>query len=309
MHKDFIKVQQGGYYCARGGFHLDPRKPAPVAVISHAHADHAVSGNQKVYCTPPTRALMESRYGSRAAGSFVVCEYGVPFETGEVKITFFPAGHILGSAQVLMEHEGCRYLYTGDFKMQEDATCEPFVQVKADVLITETTFASPSRIHPCPEQEIDRLGGIERTIVIGAYAIGKAQRVTALLARNTGRRIVVHPEIAAFHKVYEAHGIALGSWESYTPGAIKDNPGSVYVVPPRVFARYRRNPSVARAFASGWDHLQQEDIRLQISDHADWNDLIRMVSHSGATTVLTVHGKSGDIIRHFSGTGIKVAEL
>jgi putative mRNA 3-end processing factor len=136
------------------------------AVISHAHADHAKSGNINVYATEATYAFMQLRYGKSAAKVSYTAAYNVPFTIGDVQITFIPAGHMPGSAQVLMEYKGTRYLYTGDYKLQPDTTCEPIEFVKTDVLITESTFADPNTSHPDPVEEIKKLNDIKINILL-----------------------------------------------------------------------------------------------------------------------------------------------
>src|SRR5476649_2000985 len=168
---DFVAFDQNGLYCKYGEFYIDPTQPVSTAVISHAHADHAVSGNGKVFATEATLAFMQLRYGKNAGRPLQPVIYNQPFLIREVKITFIPAGHMLGSAQVLMEYEGIKYLYTGDYKLQADATCEPIEWVKADVLITESTFANPAIIHPDPVAEIKKLNDIKINILLGAYGL------------------------------------------------------------------------------------------------------------------------------------------
>ena len=149
----FISIKNG-LYCKYGDFYVDPVQPVRNAVVSHAHADHAVSGNNRVYCTEATAAFMQLRYGKNAAAEFNIAAYGQPFTIGGIEIMLISAGHMLGSAQVLMVYEGVRYLYTGDYKLQADATCEPLEWVETDVLITESTFANPDILHPDPVAEI-----------------------------------------------------------------------------------------------------------------------------------------------------------
>src|SRR5476651_427756 len=153
---DFIHFNKIGLYCPYGDFYLDPQQPVANAVISHAHGDHAVSGNTNIYCTNATYQFMQIRYGKNAGNTFYLAGYHQKFAVGKVNITFIPAGHMLGSAQVLMEYEGIKYLYTGDYKLQADATCEPYDFVQADVLITESTFANPETSHPDPVEEIKK---------------------------------------------------------------------------------------------------------------------------------------------------------
>ena len=148
IQADFVTLTPQGLYCKAGDFYLDPVMPAPVAIISHAHADHAIGGNDNVFATSATFAFMELRYGKNAGKNKHVISYRQKFHIKDVEITFFPAGHILGSAQILMNYQGISYLYTGDIKLQTDATCEPAQFVAADVLITETTFADPKVAHP-----------------------------------------------------------------------------------------------------------------------------------------------------------------
>ena len=153
---DFVSFDISGLYCRYGDFYIDPQQPVKTAVISHAHADHAIASNNAVYCTEATAAFMQLRYGKNAAKEFNIAAYHQPFIIGGVQVTFIAAGHMLGSAQILMEYQGTKYLYTGDYKLQPDATCEPLEWVKADVLITESTFANPDTIHPDPIAEIKK---------------------------------------------------------------------------------------------------------------------------------------------------------
>ncbi|MDB5011178.1 MAG: exonuclease, partial [Mucilaginibacter sp.] len=159
--EDFVFFDANGLYCKYGDFYIDPQQPVKRAVISHAHADHAISGNNQVYCTDATAQFMQLRYAKSTAKIINKVSYNQPFSIGEVMITFISAGHILGSAQVLMEYEGIKYLYTGDYKLQPDATCEPIELVTADVLITESTFADPQILHPDPIAEIKKLNTIK----------------------------------------------------------------------------------------------------------------------------------------------------
>ena len=157
IQADFLSFNENGLYCPAGDFYLDPGKPVKNAVISHSHGDHATPGNTNVYCTPATAAIMQLRLKKGAGKDFFIKGFHEQFRLNNVLLTFYPAGHILGSAMVLMEYKGFRYLYTGDFKLQEDLTCEPAELVEADVLITETTFANPQIKHPDPAMEIAKL--------------------------------------------------------------------------------------------------------------------------------------------------------
>jgi putative mRNA 3-end processing factor len=309
--EDFLRTGKEGLFCLPGSFHIDPKRSVNIAVISHAHADHAVSGNRFVYCTPATRALMTERYGDKAAYRFIQKNYGEVFVINGVKVSFYPAGHILGSAQVLMEHNNTRYLYTGDFKLQKDQSCEEFVLVQTDILITESTFARPEDSHPDPVSEITKLNEYRKNILIGAYSLGKAQRVTDLLSRYCPeKQVVVHSSIGRYHKIYREMNFSPGKWLPYSREEIRKSENIVYIVPPAVFLRYKNNTQFLKAFATGWDHTYPfTDFRLTISDHADWKDILELIKLTGAKKVFTVHGEGGNLRKHFYNSGLTVDVL
>lgn len=298
---DFIVTDTNGLYCPYGDFYLDAQQPVQRAVVSHAHADHAVAGNRAVYCTAPTADLMVLRYGKNAAKSFELYNYHEPFTIGNVRITFISAGHILGSAQVLMEYEGTRYLYTGDYKVQPDATCNPIEWVKADVLITESTFANPATQHPDPVAEIKKLNDIKSNILLGAYALGKSQRLINLI--NTWcpqKTILVHHKIMPVNQVYQKHNFNLGKYQLYNRKLMKEQNQYIYLVPPFTFDSYFRAKGVKRLFASGWKNLQtNEHDTLFISDHVDWNDILQCVNFVQPQQIWTLHGDGSHLKAHF----------
>lgn len=308
---NFISFTKAGLYCIPGDFYLDPKRIVQTAVISHAHGDHAIPNNVNVYCTKGTKELMGMRYNASARSIFHLKNYNEEFNFNGVKITLHPAGHILGSAQVLMEYEGEKYLYTGDFKLQEDGSCEAFEFVECDHLITETTFADPDYDHPEPIDEILKLNESTQNIVVGAYAVGKAQRITRLLSEYCPeKKIYIHNGVAAFHKVYEAHDRSLGKWHQYRRQEFLDDSNAVYILPPSHFARYSRNKTVLKIFATGWKRSYYScDRILRISDHADWNGVLTLVNKSKAKNVYTVHGDGSHLIRHLQGSGIGVRKL
>lgn len=300
--EDFLVFDERGLYCRHGNFYLDPKQPVKHAVTSHAHGDHAIRGNENVYCTAGTAAIMECRYKKLAAENFNTYPYREIVNLNGVQISFIPAGHILGSAQVLMIYEGVRYLYTGDFKLQTDATCEPMEFVQADVLITETTFANPATQHPDFVQEIKKLNDSNHNILLGAYALGKAQRLIYLInSYCPDRQILVHHSILPLNQVYESFGYHLGKYEPYQRKIMKAHThGYVYIVPPMTFDSYFRAKNVLRAFASGWERLQlQNDISLLISDHADWNDILKTVEQVNPKHIWTLHGDGRLLKAHY----------
>ena len=301
--QDFIVRDRGGYYCRYGDFHLDPADPVPHAVISHGHGDHASPGHIAAYTTAPTIQFMERRFAKMHMPRFTTVQYQEPFRLGEVELTLIPAGHILGSAQILMVHQGVRYLYTGDYKMQEDPTCEPYEPVLADVLITETTFADPAIAHPHPAEEILKLRDIPTNIMLGAYSLGKAQRLTALInAHCPEKQILVHHGILPIHRIYEHFGIQMGPYELYNRKAMK-TPGAnhlIYLVPPMTFRSYARAKNAVRVFASGWAHLQRNnDFSLYISDHVDWQEILTCIEQVKPREIWTIHGEGRHLAAHF----------
>jgi putative mRNA 3-end processing factor len=299
---DFIYLDDKGIYCPYGDFYIDPKQPVPLAVISHAHADHAVSGNTEVYCTEATAAFMQLRYGKMAAKVFNMVGWHQSFKIKDVQITFISAGHMLGSAMIFMEYQGSSYLYTGDFKLQPDNTCEPIEWHKADVLITESTFADPAVLHPDPVEEIKKLNDIKINIMLGSYALGKSQRLISLINEHAPqKKILVHHKIMPLNAIYERMGYKLGAYQMYGRKLMKNQEEFVYIVPPFTFDSYVRATSVKRLFASGWKNLQvNKQDTLFISDHADWNDILEAVKQVGPQQLWTLHGDGKHLKSYFN---------
>ena len=311
MKDDFLVQTPQGLYCPYGDFHLDPLLPVNNAVISHAHGDHARPGNQNVYCTPATQKIMQLRLKKNAGKDFHTHNYHQAFKIGEVSITFLSAGHILGSAMVKMEFENTVYLFTGDYKLQADETCEAIEFCQANVLITETTFANPAVKHPNPEQEIDKLNEIEGNILLGVYGLGKAQRITQLIHKICPQKnILLHYSIYPIHQLYHNEGINLGNYQHYDRKIMKQQTkNQVYMVPPLTFNSYSKAPNVCKIFASGWENLQKgNDQSLYISDHADWDDIINAISLVNPQEVWTIHG-DGNLLKTYFRDSLKVKIL
>lgn len=289
---DFLYLDGNGIYCPYGDFYIDPKQPVSLAVISHAHGDHAVSGNNEVYCTAATAAFMQSRYGKTAAKAFNIAGYKSAFKIKDIEILFLPAGHMLGSAMILMEYKNIKYLYTGDFKLQPDASCEPIAFCKADVLITESTFADPNVTHPDPVTEITKLNSIKTNILLGAYGLGKGQRLISMINEHAPqKKILVHHKIMPLNAIYEKFGYQLGKYQMYGRKLMKNQEEFVYIVPPFTFDSYIRAVEVKRLFASGWKNLQvNTNDTLFISDHADWNDILEAVKQVSPQQIWTLHG-------------------
>lgn len=303
--EDFLIKDDIGYYCRYGGFYIDAMSPVDNNIISHAHGDHATNGHRQMYATAATFAFMQNKFRKMDEETMLTIGFGERFELGGVSIMLYPAGHILGSAQILMEYHGIRYLYTGDYKLQEDPTCEPLELVPADVLITESTFANPHVAHPDVRNEILKMKDKAANIMLGCYTLGKAQRLTALINEwLPEREVLVHHKMYPVHRLYDILGPQQLRYALYNRKALKDGSvNKIYLVPPLTFNSYFKAKNVLKAFASGWERLQrQNDIELYISDHVDWNDILYFIEKVNPQQVWTIHGDGRHLKKHFEGT-------
>ena len=310
--RDFSWVRPGasGLWVEPARCWIDPHDPVEQALVTHGHGDHARGGHQQVIATPETLAIMALRYGD--ATDSVAAGYGETVElAGGVSATFLPAGHVLGSAQILLHYGGERVIVTGDYNRRADPTCAPFVPTACYVLITEATFGLPVFIHPPIEQEIARLLETralypDRCILVGAYALGKAQRLIAELRRaGYAETIYLHGALVQMCQLYEAHGVALGPLAlvmDATKDALK---GQIILCPPGALNdRWaRRLPDPITALASGWMRVRQRarqrnvELPLVISDHADWNELTRTIGEVDPAETWITHGREDGLLR------------
>ncbi len=308
-----------GLYCEPGGFFIDPLRAVDRAVITHAHSDHARPGHRTVAASADTLALMTARLGTERAGATQqALAWGEVVQMNEVRVWLQPAGHVLGSAQVAMEYQGTRAVVSGDYKRTADPTCAGFVPVPCDVFVTEATFALPVFRHPPPEHEIARLLASvalfpERTHVVGCYALGKCQRLIALLrASGWDQPIWLHGALAPLCQVYEARGVRLGELRPATAAAKAELVGAIVLAPPGAvadrWARRLADPVVA--VASGWMRVRQRaksrgvELPLVISDHADWDELNATLDDVGAPEVWVTHGREEALIHAAQQRGI-----
>src|SRR5690606_35532746 len=289
---------------------IDPSVPRERAIITHGHADHARSGHGAVLATPDTIAIMQTRYGVDCAGRFQALDFGVPLLIDDVSITLYPAGHILGSAQVLVEHKGQRGVVTGDYKRLADRTAQPYELVRCDMLVTEATSGLTVFQHPLPQTEIARLlksvrENPERRPLVGCYALGKAQRVIALL-RDTGwdAPIYLHGAMLKLCGLYEELGVTLGDLRPALDVPRADFAGQIVIAPPSAIRdRWsRRFPDPVVCQASGWMSVKQRarqalvELPLVISDHCDWGELNQTIRETGAETVWVTHGREDALV-------------
>lgn len=307
---DFIVKTPIGYYCKYADFYIDPNAAVEHSIVSHAHADHASPGSINVYCTEATRAFMELRYKHKAAKHFHILPFQQTIKIKDIAITFIPAGHILGSAQVLMEYKDILYLYSGDIKFQDDTTVEQTETVKADVLITETTFARPSFIHPDAKQEITNLMSSKGPVVIGSYVLGKAQRINSLINElYPDKQVFIHFDIYPYHKIYERLSTQTLNYKLMQKKEIRNGIEGIYIVPPLTYQSYKIQYPYTFAFASGWDHLQSNQTLLKISDHMDWNEIMHYINAVNPTEIWAIHGDPSHLIEHFSQSDVTVKVL
>jgi len=315
-----MEVRPDGLYCVPGDFYIDPVRPVPRAIITHAHSDHARPGHAAVLASPETMALMDVRMGEGRAGETQqVLDYGQIIGLGGVSVWLEPAGHVLGSAQVALEWRGSRVVASGDYKRQPDPTCRPFEPIPCDVFITEATFGLPVFRHPPAADEVAKLLDSvalfpDRTHVVGAYALGKTQRVIALLRRaGWDRPVYLHGAMANLCDAYARLGIALGELLPATVQAKDKLAGVIVIAPPSAivdrWARRLADPVVC--YASGWMRVRQRaktrgvELPLVISDHADWDELNQTLDDVGAPEIWVTHGREDALIHEAAKRGIK----
>src|SRR6516162_8048432 len=319
----WIKTTSAGLYCEAGDFYIDPVRPVPRAVITHGHGDHARSGNERVLATPGTIAIMRERYGEAAGGALQPLAYGETVTTGDVTVRLAPAGHVLGSAQIVLDCRGVRVVVSGDYKRRPDPTCAPFEPVNCDLFITEATFGLPVFRHPSDRVEIDRLLHSlslfpERCHVVGVYALGKCQRVLVLLRRaGYEEPVYLHGALLSLTELYEDLGVPLGPvlpWAEAPREALR---GRIVLAPPAATTdRWsRRLPDPLVAMASGWMRVRQRakargvELPLVISDHADWDELTATIDEVAAEEVWVTHGREEALVYYATRKGYRARSL
>ncbi|MGD9809778.1 MAG: ligase-associated DNA damage response exonuclease [Sphingobium sp.] len=309
----WIVPSRDGIYVEPGDFWIDPSVPKPRALVTHGHADHARSGHGAVMATAETLGIMAVRYGEATGGQ--AAAYGETTRIGDVEVRFVPAGHIMGSAQIVLDYAGAkgteRVVVSGDYKRRADPTCPPFEPVACDIFVSEATFALPIFRHPPMSQEIKKLlaalrDNAERCVLVGAYALGKAQRlIMELRAAGYHETIWLHGAMQKLCDLYRDFGCDLGDLSLVTPENKKSLRGALILCPPSALNdRWSRGlPDPLTAMASGWMGIRQRarqrnvELPLVISDHADWEELTATVEEVDPAELWITHGRDDALSR------------
>jgi putative mRNA 3-end processing factor len=321
--QDILKPVAAGLACEAGGFHIDPVRPVARAVITHGHSDHARAGHGAVLATQETLDIMRLRYGESFAGSTQPIRYGEELRLNDVTIKFHPAGHVLGSAQVAVTCNGTCIVASGDYKDAPDPTCAPFEVVPCDVFITEATFGLPVFRHGDAADEVKKLLASvalfpERAHLVGAYSLGKAQRVIALIrAAGYDAPIYLHGAMDKITHYYETRGVALGELRPVKGVKKADLAGTITLAPPSATSDIwtRRFPDPVTAFASGWMRVRARarqrgvELPLVISDHADWDGLTTTIAATCAGEVWVTHGQEDALVHWCKTQGLAARPL
>ena len=320
--EELLTPTPAGLCCRPGGFHIDPVRPVARALITHGHSDHARPGHGAVLATAETIDLMRLRYGENFAGSVQPIRYCEPQRLDGVTVSFHPAGHVLGSAQILVQADGLRMVAAGDYKDVADPTCRPFEPTACDVFITEATFGLPVFRHGDPKAEIEKLLRSvalfpERAHLVGAYSLGKAQRVIALLrAAGYDRPIYLHGAIEPITRYY-ASRIDLGELRAVRDADRNNLAGAIAICPPSALNdRWsRRFPEPVTVFASGWMRIRARarqrgvELPLVISDHADWEELTSTIAELRPGQLWITHGREEALARWAELNGVHARAL
>ena len=321
IENQLIKFTKKGIFCPKGKFYLDPWLPVDYAIISHGHADHARWGMKHYLCTDESKAILQHRLGADINVQSI--PYGNVLTINEVKVSFHPAGHVIGSAQIRLEYKGYVVVFTGDYKTHPDFITTPFESIKCNTFITESTFGLPI-YHWKSEKELQQElqdwvktnQTNNRSSVFLGYSLGKAQRLLSLL--DGCDEIYVHRSIYNLNNAISSSGIKLPKTKLWSADLDKKTlQNKIIIAPPAILGSrmLKRLPNPATAICSGWMQIrgnrrwQAVDAGFAVSDHADWNGLINAVKSSEAEQVYVTHGSQVVFSKYLNEIGIKADEL
>lgn len=320
---DLLTLTSYGLFCPEGEFYIDPLRPVDRAVITHGHSDHARAGHKKVLATSQTLAIMKLRCGEGFCAESQALAYDECLSLGGVTVSLHPAGHVLGSAQIKLKAQGKTIVVSGDYKRERDPTCAAFEPLRCNEFITEATFGLPVFRHAQTGNEIDKLLASlklfpERAHLVGAYALGKAQRIIALL-REAGyeRPIYIHGAMEKITEFYTAEGQDFGDIRKVASAHRPSLKGEIVICPPSALADLwsRKFPEPVLAFASGWMRIRAHarkrgiELPLVVSDHADWDGLCATIAETGCERLLVTHGETEALVHWAKGRGIDAVPL
>ncbi|MDY7094701.1 MAG: ligase-associated DNA damage response exonuclease [Acidobacteriota bacterium] len=313
-----LRVTDSGVYCEAGGFFIDPWRPVDRAIITHAHADHARRGSAAYLGSQAGERLLRRRLGDEAV--IETLEYGEAVTLGEVRVSLHPAGHVLGSAQVRLEHRGEVWVVSGDYKVAPDPTCAAFEAIPCDVFVTESTFGLPIFRWPSQEEVFEQIGQwwrgnreVGKTSVLFAYSLGKAQRLLAGIDATIGP-IYTHGAVELLNQEYRESGVELPATAYVGDGKPEGGwAGSLVVAPPGAGGTpwMRRFGTTSTGFASGWTRIRgtrrrrSMDRGFVFSDHADWPGLLSAIEATGAQRVWVTHGYRLPLVRWLQEQGLE----
>ena len=318
-----VQLNPQGLYCAEGDFYVDPWLPVENAFITHGHSDHAREGSRNYFSSEKCLPILNYRLGSDISARGV--PYGEKVKQGNVWVSFHPAGHILGSAQVCIESAYEVLVVSGDYKRDPDPTCDPFEVVQCDTFITEATFGLPIYKWPATEIVAKEIldwwtGNKEKKIasVLYCYSLGKAQRILAELSKFTDETVYVHGSTENLNRIYRQEGVAFLPTKAVIEEKNgKSFSGDLILAPPSVEggAFSKRFGTYSSGFASGWMRVRGArrrkayDKGFVVSDHADWPSLLKTVSETKAKSILVTHGNSFPLVKHLNEQGISAKPL
>ncbi|SFK00531.1 ligase-associated DNA damage response exonuclease [Methylocapsa palsarum] len=320
---DLLSLTPAGLYCPAGDFFIDPLRPSPRALITHAHSDHARAGHGEVLATRETLDLMAIRHGPGFARVVQPIEPREKLVLGPIEVSFHPAGHVLGSCQIRLSGKRGTWIVSGDYKREADPTCAPFEAVPCDVFISEATFGLPVFSRWRARVEIEKLLASaqlfpERAHLVGAYSLGKAQRVMAMLrAAGYARPIYIHGAMEKITDYYIKAGVELGEIRKTAEADRATLGGEIVICPPSALqdAWSRKFPDPVLAFASGWMRVRGRarqrgvELPLVISDHADWDALTQTIRETGCSRLLVTHGEADALVHWARGDGLEAEPL